>query len=344
MTAPLTGDRTRYEPGTLGAATLRTGPPPPSLLGFRLRRAVGRQALTVVIFTALIALLGTAYDVSGGIRPLPAALFWGPVGLAAALALALVLEFKRNTVTSLSSFGRHRGYAILGAAPELTARSLRQLAPDKRSPLGSVTFQPASAFATAFRDLQGALPDGGVVAFIGAVSNEGATTAALCTALCAAQQDRRVIVLDCDLRRRALSRALDADEEEGILQACENPQRWRDYLGEEEETGLHFIPAGRGFNPWRTLISSPGFSDLLNELTAAYDLVVLDCPPALNTADGGAIASFANTAIVVTAWDRSQISHVRNAVRALQRQADLSTGVYVNRVPPGYRFGRLRSE
>lgn len=342
MTAPLTGDRTRYEPGTLGAATLRGARPSPSLVSHRLQRGLARQILPVALITVLIAAAGVAYDVSGGVRPAAAAVFWAPLGLAAGFAFALFAEFSRNTVTSLSSLGKHRGYAVLGAAPELLDRTLRQLPPDKRSPHGCVTFQPASPFATAFRDLQGTLPNA-VVSFVAALPDEGATTTALCAAISAAQQDRRVIVLDCDLRRRALSRALGADVEDGVLEACANPQRWRDYLCEEEETGLHFLPAARGFNPWRTLTGVPGFAALLEELTAAYDLVVLDCPPALSSAEGPALASFARTCVVVTAWDRTRISAVRSAMRALQRQG-LTTGIYVNRVPPTYRFGRLRPD
>lgn len=343
MTAPLTGDRTRYEPGTLGAATLRAARPSPSLIGHRLRRGAVRQAFPIALIAVVIAAAGIAFDVSGGVRPLAASFFWGPLGLAVGLGFALVAELSRNTVTSLSSFGRHRGYAILGAAPELLERTLRQLPPDKRSPLGCVIFQPASPFSTAFRDLQGTLPNG-VVAFIGSIQDEGATTAALSTAISAAQQDRRVIVLDCDLRRRALSRAFGADVEEGVLQACERPERWRDFLCEEEETGLHFLPAARGFNPWRTLTGAPGFAELLTELSAAYDLIVLDCPPALSSAEGPAIAGFARTCIVVTAWDRTRIGAVRTAMRSLQRRQNLNTGVYVNRVPPTYRFGRLRPD
>ncbi len=342
MTAPLTGDRTRYEPGTLGAATLRGVRPSPSLIGFRLRRGLKRQAAPIILITLFIAVIGAAYDVSGGVRPVAAAAFWAPMGLAVGLGFAIIAEFSRNTVTSLSSFGKHRGYAILGAAPELQQRTLRQLRPDQRSPQGCVTFQPASPFATAFRDLQGTLPNG-VVSFIAALPDEGATTAALCTALSAAQQDRRVIVLDCDLRRRALSRSLGADVEDGLLEACANPQRWRDYLCEEDETGLHFIPAARGFNPWRTLTGVPGFAALLEAISAEYDLVVLDCPPALSSAEGPALANFARTCIVVTAWDRTPIGAVRNAMRSLRRQ-NLTTGVYVNRVPPTYRFGRLRPD
>jgi Mrp family chromosome partitioning ATPase len=83
---------------------------------------------------------------------------------------------------------------------------------------------------------------------------------------------------------------------------------------------------------------------LLEKLRDHYDLVVLDCPPALGSPDTPMMASLAEKTIVVTAWDRTPISAVRTAMRALQRRPRAVTGVYVNRVPPEYRFGRLRGE
>lgn len=340
MTAPLSSNR------GAGAAALRTSwEPSQSLALGRLPRAVRRQALlAIVVFVGIVG-LGVAYDLSGGVRPLTAALFWGPIALAAALGLALVREVGRNTVTSLASLGKHRGFSVLGAAPELTERALRQLPPDRRTPLGCLAFQPASPFATAFRDLQGAMSDKSLVAFVGSLAGEGATTAALCTAISAAQQGRSAIIVDCDLRRRSLSKIFEGEAELGVLEACEEPEHWRAYIVEEDETGVHLLPASRMRNPWRSsLLSSPGFPRLLAQLRENYDLVVLDCPPALNSAEGSIIAGLANTIVVVTAWDRTPLSAMRNTMQALKRQTKAATSVYVNRVPPGYRFGRLRPD
>jgi hypothetical protein len=93
---------------------------------------------------------------------------WLAIGALAGFVVAVMRDLSRNTIVSLSNLGKHRGYSILGAAPDLTAQSLRELAPDKRTPVGCLAFQPASAFATAFRDLQGALEHERMVAFIGA--------------------------------------------------------------------------------------------------------------------------------------------------------------------------------
>lgn len=347
MTAPMTGDRPRYqEPGTLGAATLRSRRPPSKSLALgRVRRGVRRQWWLFALIAVLVAVAGVAYDLSGGEQVLVAAIaLWVPVGIAAGLVVALVRELARNTVTSLSSFGRNRGYAILGAAPELTDRALRQLPPDNRTPLGCLAFQPASQFATAFRDLQNAITKDGVVAFAGSLADEGATTVALCTAIAASQQGRSVVVIDCDLRRRSLTRALGFDPDEGLVDACEEPNQWQNFVGEEDETGLHFIPASRMRSPWRNVASAPGFKELIMRLRQHYELIVLDCPPVLVGADGASTASMADKSILVTAWDSTPISAVRRAMSALQRRPRALTAVYVNRVPPEYRFGRLRGD
>jgi Mrp family chromosome partitioning ATPase len=345
VTSPLTGDRTRYEPGTLRAATLRSRRQPSQSLALsRLRRGVRRQWALVLLIMTVVAVGGVAFDVSGGVRALAAAAFWAPLGLGVGLALALARELGRNTVTSLSSLGRHRDYAVLGAAPELTARALRQLPPDNRTPLGCLAFLPASPFATAFRDLQNVLSDDGLVAFIAALPDEGATTTALCAAVSATQQGRNAIVVDCDLRRRSLTRALQRNPKYGVLEAAEEPDAWRECIDEEIETGLHFLPAARMRNPWSSLIAQPGMPLLIGRLRDAYDLVVLDCPPALGSAEGALLASMADKCVVVTAWDRTPLNAMRQAMRLLRRRTRARTGVYVNRVPPQYRFGRLRPD
>jgi succinoglycan biosynthesis transport protein ExoP len=345
VTSPVTGDRSRYQPGTtLGAASLRR-PPSKSLALARLRRGARRQWLLFVVVSILIAGAGVAYDMSGGAPALSALLFWTPLGLGIGLAFAMGRELSRNTVTSLSSFGKQRGYAILGAAPELTPRTLRQLPPDKRNPIGCLAFLPASPFATAFRDLQAAIVQDNLVAFTSSAPNEGSTTTALCTAISAAQQGRSVVVIDCDLRRRSLTRALGFDPDEGLLDACADLDAWQNFVGEEDEIGLHFIPAARGSGAWRHLSSTRGFRELLAILREHYDLIILDCPPALATADGPVVAGFADKTVLVTAWDRTPLTILRRAMSVLQRLPKGSVaGVYVNRVPPEYRFGRLRGE
>ncbi|MGH6950164.1 MAG: CpsD/CapB family tyrosine-protein kinase, partial [Vitreimonas sp.] len=330
MTSPLTGDRpqNRSRRGAADPAHARR-PRSRALFTGRLHRSVQRQWLTALLIAAAVGGGGGAYYVATGSAPIAAALFWAPLGAGVGLAVALIHELGRSTITSLSSFGRNRSYSVLGAAPELTQASLRQLPPHQRTPLGCLAFQPASPFATAFRDLQSAMGQD-MVAFVAALPGEGATTSALCAAVSATQQGRHVIIVDCDIRHRTLTRALGVQPDLGVLDACDAPDTWRRLVGEEEETGLHFLPAARPRNPWRSLLGTQGFALLIGELRGAYDLVVLDCPPALSSADGPILASMADKTVLVTAWDRTPLSAVRQSMRILQR-LQAHAGVYVNR-------------
>lgn len=329
-------------PGAVQPRTRRFRNQRSSGLG-RLRRACQRQWLVIVGIAFVAASVGVLYQIANDRIGLPSIIFWTMAGLWAGVSAAAFRELGRRTVTSLSSLGKRRDYAVLGAAPDLSESALRELPPDHRTPLGCLAFQPASPFATAFRDLQGTLTSSQVVAFIASAPNEGASTVALCTAVAAVQQGQRVILLDCDAQRRSFTVALEHEPTAGLNEACMRPDTWRNYLDEEEETGLHFIPAARQASP-RSSPRTAGFLALIEHLRGAYDLIVLDCPPALGSADGTAIARMADQSVVVAAWDETPISALRNTLRSLRSAGRAAPSVYVNRVPSGHRFGRLRPQ
>lgn len=343
MALPLADDNVSYAATKRGESRRRRiGAPGSVLASSRMQRAWARQWPVFLGVAVFIAAIGALTTMLGAATPREALEYFGPAALLGGFAVAALRELNRNTITSLSSLGRHRDYAILGAAPVLTAQVLRELPPDQRTTLGCLAFLPASIFSTAFRDLQGALAGDQVVAFVAPFAREGASTAALATAVSAQQQGRRVILLDCDLRHRTFSIALEHDPPAGLLEACEHPDSWQDFVDEEVETGVHFIPAARPQTAWRTLAGAAGLPLLLDRLRDAYDLIVLDCPPALASSDGPVIARMADKCVVVAAWDATPISAVRDTMRALRARVRAATGILVNRVPPGYRFGRLR--
>jgi Mrp family chromosome partitioning ATPase len=301
-------------------------------------RAARRQA--PVLFSLIIVglLWGAGYHLLADARPVTA--YGGGVafGLIAGMLLGMGREFGRNAI-GISSFGAKSRYAILGAAPELGAEVLRDLAPDQRTPLGCLLHQPAATFASAFRDLDAALTGKQLVAFIGAAPEEGATTTALAVAISAAQQGRRVIAVDCDMRRRSLTRAIDANPPHGLLDAADAPARWREFLVQEQETGLDVLPAALSKNPWRNLLDAGGLAALIANLREHYDLIVLDCPPALN-ADGAVVARSADQCVIVTTWDETPVGALNDTLRAIGRAGPQTAAVFVNRVPSRYALAR----
>jgi Mrp family chromosome partitioning ATPase len=84
---------------------------------------------------------------------------------------------------------------------------------------------------------------------------------------------------------------------------------------------------------------------LLETLRPHFELIILDCPPAIESAEGAILARLADRAVVVTGWDRTPLRAVRRSMRHLHAgERPGATAVYVNRIPAGLRFGRLRAE
>jgi len=299
----------------------------------RFARGLARQGALILGFAALGAAVDFALYYLQLADPSAPTGLWTGVGLGFGVLVALVREGARDTV-NVGDFGVRLPFKLVSAAPEVSPRGLRQLPPDKRTPLGFVSHSPASRFASAMRELQSQLLDDQVVAFVGAAPDEGATTTALCAAASAAQQGRRVVIVDCDLRRRALTKLMGGDVEIGVLELASDPTRWRDAVCEDEDAGFHYIPAARQGSAWRTLAGAPGFRDLINQLRGSYDLVFLDCPPALVSADSIVVAAGADHAIVVAAWDRTPTHAVRRVAAALRRLGSTRLpGVCLNLLP-----------
>ncbi len=304
----------------------------------RLARAARRQAPVVLALLIVGLLWGAGYHLLAGTAPLAAYGSGLSFGFAAGALLGVGREMGRNAI-GLSSFGAKSRYPVLGAAPELTPDVLRGLSPDQRTPLGCLLHQPAAAFATAYRDLDAAIAGKQLVAFIGGAPEEGATTAALSVAISAALLERRVIAVDCDLRRRSLTRAIGADPVHGLLDAAETPERWREFLVHEPETGLDVLPAARLRNPWSNLFDAAGLARLIATLREHYELIVLDCPPSLS-ADGSMIARMADQCVIVATWDETPIGALNDTLRALGRAGPQTAAVFVNRVPMRYTLAR----
>ncbi len=266
--------------------------------------------------------------------------FWSGVGACLGAALGVLREMTRRTITSPSALSGHRNFALLGAAPELNAANLRELPPEHRTPAGCLAFMPATPFATAFRDLQGGLSGDRLAIFSCCSGDDGAGLAAMCAAASAAQQGRRTLLVDGDPRSRSCTRAMGIEPDQGAAQAVLAPDKWREFVVEEPETALTFLPATPG--RLATLFDAPGWPALLDHLHAEFELVVVACPPVANSKMSDAIiGQKPGQVILVATWDQTAIAALKHASRAL-RGGGARVGVFVVEVPEGYRFGRLR--
>lgn len=167
-----------------------------------------------------------------------------------------------------------------------------------------------------------------VVAVTSAGRREGRTTTAANLALTAAHEGRPTVLVEADLRRPSLSRLLGLAPRAGIA----------DVLAGRAELAqatvrlgpLAVIVAGENRDAG-ALLRGPAAASLLDQLRAAYELVVLDAPPALAFADGDRLSGDADAALLVVRAGATPRQVVRLALDAL---GDRVAGIVLNDVDP----------
>jgi capsular exopolysaccharide synthesis family protein len=160
-----------------------------------------------------------------------------------------------------------------------------------------------------------------------ATTGEGKSTVAWGLAVASAQleQDRRVVLLDLDLRRSAVAQLSGQPRVPGVAEALlEEHVVLDDFIrvvslgSDQEETGpeLYVLPAGAAAPNPTELIASDRFRRLLDQLKDTFDLIVIDAPPILTVPDAIPVLNQVSGLLVVTRMGVSS----RPALRALMRQ------------------------
>jgi capsular exopolysaccharide synthesis family protein len=232
--------------------------------------------------------------------------------------LALLIEGLNRRVHSARQLERLFGLKVLDVVPRLGSQG------QGRQQIGYLKQKPFSAYAEALRSIHTTVhlsnPDGPprVVMVGSALSGEGKTTFAVGLATTAAQWGQRVLLLDLDLRHPCIAR-LTAEPQKGggLMEFLSGRRTLADSIERTEGgfdcLGLHQRPD----NP-TSLLGGATVRQLIEELRAGYDLVVIDSPPVLAVTDSRIIASLADKVVFVCHWRQTTLSAVQRAVQILR--------------------------
>ena len=133
---------------------------------------------------------------------------------------------------------------------------------------------------------------------------EGKTTVTCNLGLALAQANRRVLLIDGDLRKPRLHKAMDVQNGVGLrdllrgdIDAAVAPTGL--FCRTTQVAGLSVITSGTGSEEPSGLLHSQRFRTLLDKLTAEFDFVLIDSPPMLHMADARILAGMSNGVILV---------------------------------------------
>jgi capsular exopolysaccharide synthesis family protein len=230
------------------------------------------------------------------------------------IALAEMLDAGLATAEDVE---RRLETSYLGAVPLLASVAEGSDLP----PIDHVVAKPLSSFSEAFRNLRASIlysrlgEPVRVIAVTSSLPGEGKTTTSLCLGRTAALQGQRVIIVDCDLRRRTVNRLLRTEPKAGLLEVLSGEATLQQAVAVDEGTGAHILPLAKSAFTPKDVFGTAAMDRLLDDLRARYDLVVLDTAPVLPVADTRVLAPKADTVVFLARWRKTPQHAIEAALR-----------------------------
>jgi protein-tyrosine kinase len=164
-----------------------------------------------------------------------------------------------------------------------------------------------------------------VVAVTSAGRREGRTTTAANLALTAAQEGRATVLVEGDLRRPSLSALLGLAPRAGLAEVIEGKAELAQAVTRLGPLAV-LCAGGDGRD---APLRNPRAQAVLEQLRAAFELVIVDAPPAIAFADGDRLVAAADGALLVVRAGSTPRQVVRLALESL---GDRAAGVVLNDV------------
>jgi polysaccharide biosynthesis transport protein len=167
--------------------------------------------------------------------------------------------------------------------------------------------------------------------------SEGKSTTSLAIATGIARLGRNVVLLDVDLRRPALHRAipsLGGDNSHGMSSLLTSQESIDEVLRDTDVEHLKVITSGPIPPSPTELLSSNRMHQVLEQLTERFDLVLLDSPPVLGLADSPLMAALVDGVVVVIQSDRSRRGSLKASLRRLRDMRTTILGGVLTKFDP----------
>lgn len=160
--------------------------------------------------------------------------------------------------------------------------------------------------------------------------NEGKTTTICNLAKCFGElDDIKVILIDCDFKKRGVSRKLGIQNPFGVSDIVFGNKKLDECIQKVED--IDVLPSGGVPNNTSMLLNSKVMKNLVNELREKYDYVFIDSPPICRLNDACIIAQYADGTVLVNASKEIDSKVAKLTLEKLKKVGANVIGVVLNK-------------
>ena len=285
-------------------------------------------------------------------------------GFVLAAAIVVLRELMDISVHSEDDIADSCSYPVLASVPDMEVHGKggsyygygKKSAYDKTKPKkggqtelvgGNISFAAAESYKLLRTKLQFSFTEESSCHVIGvssALTGEGKSLSAVNLAYTMSQLGKRVLLIDCDMRRPSLATKLPINKTPGLsdfLTGQATAENLIQHCGiKDDERAFHAISSGRTPPNPMELLSSQKMNRMLDRLRQVYDYIILDLPPVGEVGDALAVAKLTDGMLVVVRQDYCNRIALNSAIRQFEFVDVKILGVVFNCISEhGGRYG-----
>jgi uncharacterized protein involved in exopolysaccharide biosynthesis/Mrp family chromosome partitioning ATPase len=234
--------------------------------------------------------------------------------LLAAGAAILLREFFDRGVRTAEEAENAVGLPVIAIVPQIA----------QADPAAYVVKRPMSDFAESIRNLRTSLflsrnsAPPKVVAMMSALPHEGKTTTTLALGRQCAESGARVLVIDADLRRRALTAHLGQPAARGLVELVEGRCSLESCVYRDPLSNAMILPITRTADAGKDVFFAHDIGRVFDLLRQHFDIILVDTAPLLPLAEPRVVASHADSIVLLTHWHKTSQTAMQDAARLIR--------------------------
>lgn len=152
-----------------------------------------------------------------------------------------------------------------------------------------------------------------------------------------AQNNKKVLIVDCDMRKGRVNKIFKISNRIGLSNLLaykeDDEEDLEDYVFKTKIDNLYVIPRGKVPPNPSELLNSQKTAKLISLLSEIFDYIIFDGPPVNGLSDSLIMSDFVDRTIVVTSLNSAPIELLESTKKMLTNVNAKVAGVIVNKVP-----------
>ncbi len=173
-----------------------------------------------------------------------------------------------------------------------------------------------------------------------ATKGEGKSTTISNLALTLTNLNKKVLIVDADLRKPIITKIFDINVKEGLTHLIKNENDYKNYIVKTVFDNLYVLPHGERTHNSTELFENQKIKHIIEQLTNDFDFVLFDTPPILSVADPAIISQYTDGLLWVVQFKKVKKQELNYAKKLLENLQTNILGVVVNNINLTNPYGK----